>query len=153
MNRNSKFDQDKWSFFKRTLLVLMVVAYPILVSIYTMLPPLIGLVGYIIITNVDKNRVYALSGMLYLVNLDLNLTLPMLLSIFVIVMIYLLLYSNLKLLIRCRVCLLFILITMVDLFYYMSLFLYDFMFNTSTVIGDMLLVYYIVVDIFIGVLL
>jgi len=153
MNRNSKFDQDKRGFLKHTLLVLMVVAYPILVSIYTMLPPFIGLVGYIIITNIDKNRVYALSGMLYLVNLDLNLTLPMLLSIFVIVMIYVLLYKNLKLLIRCRVCLLFILITMVDLFYYMSLFLYDFMFNTSTVIGDMLLVYYIVVDIFVGVLL
>lgn len=153
MNRNSKFDPDKLSFFKRTLLVLMVVAYPILVSIYTMLPPLIGLVGYIIISNVDKNKVYALSGMLYLVNLDLNLTLPMLLSIFVIVMIYIFLYENLKLLIRCRVCLLFILIVMVDFFYYMSLFIYDIVFNTSTVIGDILLVYYIVVDIFVGVFL
>lgn len=153
MNRNSKFDRDELGFLKKTLLILMVVAYPILVSIYTMLPPLIGLVGYIIIINIDKNRLYTLSAMLYLVNLDLNLTLPMLLSIFIIVMVYMFLYENLKLLIRCRVCLIFLLIVMIDSFYYMSLFIYDFMFNTSTIVADMLLVYYIVVDIFIGVFL
>lgn len=153
MNRNSNFDKERLSFFHRALLVFMVVGYPILVSIYTMLPPLIGLVGYIIITNIDKNRVYALSGMLYLINLDLNSTLPMLLSIFIISMVYMLLYPNLKLLIRCRVCLLFVLIAMIDFFYYISLFIYDFLFNSSTIIGDMLLGYYIVVDIFIGVFL
>jgi hypothetical protein len=116
-----------------------------------MLPPLIGLAGYIIITNVDRNKIYALSGMIYLINLDLNLTLPMLLSVFVVIMIYIFLYSMLKLLIRCRVCLLFTLMVLIDLSYYLILFLYDAMFNTSTVISDMLLVYYIVVDILIGV--
>jgi len=153
MHRKRNFEEEQFRFLKKMLLVLIVVAYPILVSIYTMLPPLIGLVGYVIMTNIDKNRVYALSGMLYLVNLDLNLTLPILLSVFIIVLIYLLLYFNLKLLIRCQVCLIFVLIVMVDLCYYLSLFLYDFMFNTSTISGDMLLVYYFVVDIFVGVFL
>lgn len=153
MHRKRNFEEEQFRFLKKMLLVLIVVAYPILVSIYTMLPPLIGLAGYVIMTNIDKNRVYALSGMLYLVNLDLNLTLPILLSVFIIVLIYLLLYFNLKLLIRCQVCLIFVLIVMVDLCYYLSLFLYDFMFNTSTISGDMLLVYYFVVDIFVGVFL
>lgn len=153
MNRKKHYNEERLAFFKKVSLGFIVVVYPILVSIYTMLPPLIGLVGYIVIVNMDKNRLYALSGMFYLLNLDLNLTLPMLLSIFVIVLIYMLLYHKLKLLIRCRVCLLFVVIVLIDLLYYLSLFLYDFMFNTSTVIGDMLLVYYIVVDIFIGVFL
>ena len=118
-----------------------------------MLPPLIGLAGYIVIINLDKNKVYALSGMAYLVNLDLNLTLPMLLSTFITILIYVLFYYKLKLLIRCRVCLIFVLIVLIDFLYYVSLFLYDVMFNTSTVIGDILLVYYIFIDIFMGVFL
>jgi len=147
------FNGDKLNFLEKLGLFLVVVGYPVLVSIYSMLPPLIGLVGYIIIANVDKNKLYALAGMVYLLNLELNLTLPILLSIFVVVMTYIFLYSTLKLLIRCQVCLLFTMIVIVDTFYYLTLFLYDAMFQTTTVVGDMMLIYYIIVDIFIGVLL
>jgi len=147
------FNGDKLNFLEKLGLFLVVVGYPVLVSIYSMLPPLIGLAGYIIIANVDKNKLYALAGMVYLLNLELNLTLPILLSIFVVVMTYIFLYSTLKLLIRCQVCLLFTMIVIVDTFYYLTLFLYDAMFQTTTVVGDMMLIYYIIVDIFIGVLL
>lgn len=146
------FNGDKLNFLEKLGLFLVVVGYPVLVSIYSMLPPLIGLAGYIIIANVDKNKLYALAGMVYLLNLELNLTLPILLSIFVVVMTYIFLYSTLKLLIRCQVCLLFTMIVIVDTFYYLTLFLYDAMFQTTTVVGDMMLIYYIIVDIFIGVL-
>ncbi len=152
-NSFSNFNKKRLNFLEKIFLFSMVLLYPILVSIYSMLPPLIGLAGYIVITNVDKNRLYALSGMVYLVNLELNLTLPMLLSIFVVVMLYIFLYSPLKLLIRCRVCLVFVLMVLIDLIYYLTLFLYDVMFNTSTVVGDMLLVYYIAIDLLIGALL
>jgi len=153
MGSYNSFDNNKLTFIQKTFLFLFVFLYPVLVSMYTMLPPLIGFVGYIIITNMSKNKFLALSSMLYLFNLDLNLTLPMLLSTFVIVMIYIFLYSSLKLLIRCHVCLLFVLMVLIDFSYYISLFMYDLMFNSSTVIGDMLLVYYIVIDIFIGLFL
>ena len=154
MNRySSDFHRDKLDFLEKLGLILVVLGYPVLVSIYSMLPPLIGLVGYIIISNVNKNKIYALAGMVYLLNLELNLTLPMLLSIFVVVMTYIFLYSTLKLLIRCQVCFLFSMIVIIDAFYYLTLFLYDAMFQTTTVVGDMMLVYYIMVDILIGVLL
>ncbi len=154
MNRySSNFHRDKLDFLEKLGLFLVVIGYPVLVSIYSMLPPLIGLAGYIIISNVNKNKIYALAGMVYLLNLELNLTLPMLLSIFVVVMTYIFLYSPLKLLIRCRVCFLFSMIVIIDAFYYLTLFLYDAMFQTTTVVSDMMLVYYIMVDIFIGVLL
>ena len=153
MNRyNSNFHRDKLTFLEKLGLLLVIVGYPFLVSIYTMLPPLIGLAGYIIIVNIDRNKIYALSGMIYLLNLELNLTLPILLSIFVVVMIYIFLYYRLKLLIRCQVCFMFSMIVIVDTLYYLTLFLYDAMFQTTTVVGDMMLVYYIIVDIFIGVL-
>jgi hypothetical protein len=147
------FNSEKLNFLEKLGLFIVVIGYPILVSIYSMLPPLIGLAGYIIISNVDKNKVYALAGMVYLLNLELNLTLPMLLSIFVVIMTYIFLYSTLKLLIRCKVCFLFTMIVIVDTSYYLTLFLYDAMFQTTTVVGDMMLVYYIIVDILIGVIL
>jgi len=154
MNRyRSDFHRDKLNFLEKLGLFLVVIGYPFLVSIYSMLPPLIGLAGYIIISNVDRNKIYALAGMVYLLNLELNLTLPMLLSIFVVIMTYIFLYSTLKLLIRCNVCFLFTMIVIVDTFYYLTLFLYDAMFQTTTVVSDMTLLYYIIVDIFIGVLL
>jgi len=154
MNRyNKSFNRDKLAFLEKFGLFLVVIGYPVLVSIYSMLPPLIGLAGYIVISNVDKNKVYALAGMVYLLNLELNLTLPMLLSIFVVVMTYMFLYSTLKLLIHCQVCFLFTMVVILDASYYLTLFLYDAMFHTTTVVGDMMLVYYVMVDILIGVLL
>ncbi len=146
-------EQKKLSFLQWTSLVSLVAFYPILVSIYTMLPPLIGLVGYIVVTNMDKNRIYALAGMLYLVNLDLNLTLPLLLSVFMVVMVQVFIYPRLKRLIYCQVCLFLILIVVIDFLYYFSLFIYDFIFNSSTIIADVMLIFYIVVDVMIGVLL
>ncbi|SFV71161.1 hypothetical protein MNB_SV-13-440 [hydrothermal vent metagenome] len=146
-------DKEKLTLLQKIFLVSFILFYPFLVSIYTMLPPLIGLVGYIIISNLDKNVLYAWGGFFYLANLELNLSLPLLLSFFIIIVIHSLFYSKLKLLIRCRVCFLFTLMVLIDFSYYLGLFLYDMIFNTSSIIGDMLLAYYIAVDILIGVFL
>jgi len=146
-------DKEKLSLLQKILLVSIVLFYPFLVSIYTMLPPLIGLVGYIIISNIGKNLLYPWAGFFYLLNLELNSSLPVLLSFFIIIMVYSLVYSTLNLLMRCRVCLIFTLIIIIDFSYYIGLFLYDIIFNTSSVIGDMLLIFYIVIDILIGVFL
>ncbi len=146
-------DKEKLTLFQKIFLILFILFYPFLVSVYTMLPPLIGLVGYGIISHFDKNVLYSWAGFIYLVNLELNSSLPLLLSFFIIIVIYTLFYSKLKLLIRCRVCLLFVLMVLIDLSYYSALFLYDIIFDTSSIIGDMLLVYYIAIDILIGVFL
>ncbi len=149
----NKFDDEGFGFRKKLFLFLFVLLYPMLVSIYTILPPLIGLAGYIFIVNIDSKKIYSVSAFFYLVNLDLNLTLPLFFSTAVTILILIFVYNRLKLLIRCRVCLIFTLIVLIDFIYYITLFVYDFIFNTSTVIGDILLVYYIVIDILVGVML
>ncbi|CAA6798985.1 MAG: Unknown protein [uncultured Sulfurovum sp.] len=153
MNKYDSFEEEGLSVALKTLIILFVLIYPLFVSMYTMLPPLIGLVGYILIINIEKESTYAFAPLFYLLNLDLNLSLPLLLSTFMIMVIYFFIYTPLKRLVRCKVCLLFAIIIIIDSLYYISLFLYDFMFNTTTVLADMLLVYYIVIDILIGVLL
>ena len=153
MNKFQGLDNHGLTVVQKIFLLFFVLFYPFLVSIYTMLPPLIGLAGYVIISNFEKNILYAWSGFFYLINLELNSSLPLFLSFFLIILVYALIYSNLKLLIRCRICLLFALMVIIDFSYYVGLFLYDIIFDTSSVIGDMLLVYYIVVDILVGVFL
>ena len=147
------YDNEGLSFTKKTFLILFVLFYPLLKSMYPILPPLIGLAGYIFIINVGYKNFYSISALFYLLNLDLNLTLPLLLSISMISLILVFLYEPLQRLVRCKVCLLFALMAIIDFVYYMSIFVYDFIFNTSTVIGDMLLVYYIIIDILIGMML
>ena len=153
MNRFDNFDDEGLTFIQKASISLFILFYPLFVSMYTMLPPLIGVVGYLLIVNIEKEKFYLFAPFLYLVNLDLNLSLPLLLSTFIIMMIYIFIYIPLKRIVRCKVCLLFALVMIIDVLYYLSLFVYDFIFNTSTILADMLLVYYIVIDVFIGVLL
>ncbi|CAA6814912.1 MAG: Unknown protein [uncultured Sulfurovum sp.] len=153
MNRFDSFEEEGLSTPQKILLVLFVIIYPLFVSMHTMLPPLIGLVGYVLIIAIEKEQVYAFAPLFYLLNLDLNLSLPLLLSTFIIMLIYFFIYMPLKRLVRCKVCLLFATITIIDVLYYIFLFIYDFIFNVNTVLADMLLIYYIMIDILLGVLL
>ncbi|HIO95203.1 MAG TPA: hypothetical protein EYG67_00090 [Campylobacterales bacterium] len=139
-----------WEWFP---LMSIVIFYPMLVSIYTILPPLIGIAGLVIITNIDRNKVYALAGMLYLINLDLNLTLPSLLSLFSAIIIYALVYPTTKLMIRCKKCLALFLIILMNAIFYTSLFLYDIIFSSKTIVADSMLILYILLDILIGLFL
>jgi len=150
MYRYSNFEKRKSRNLQHFFVTLFVLIYPMLVSIYTLLPPLIGLVGYIIIINLHRDKLIAFLGMFYLLNLDLNLTLPLLLSIFAVILIYMLFYTKLKLLISCHNCLFFILVIIIDFGYYSMLFIYDLMFASSTVLADGHIVYYIIVDLLLG---
>ncbi len=151
--RDDRRERRDLGWFGLSMVGLMVFFYPMLTSIYGMFPPLIGVVGLMIIYTIDTNRPLALLGMLYLVNLDLNLGLPILLSLFSVVVIYLLVYPSAKLMIRCKRCLALFLIILVDAFYYVSLFIYDFIFSFKTIVADETLIFYILFDIFMGLFL
>jgi len=146
-------DRHSLKFLEWIVIIFIVGFYPMLVSIYPLLPPFIGIVGLFIINNMDKNIIYPLSGMLYLVHLDLNLTLPFLLSVFSVIFIKIFIYSSAKLVIRCKVCLNLFMILLIDAFYYISLFLYDIILDSKTIIADPILTYYILSDFIIGFLL
>jgi len=144
--------RDRYSlkFLEWVFIIFAVGFYPMLTSIYPLLPPLIGIAGLVIIYNMDKNVIYPLAGMLYLVHLDLNLTLPFMLSIFSVIFIRMFIYSTAKLMIRCKICLTLFLILLVDAFYYINLFLYDIILDSKTIIADPILTYYILSDFIIG---
>ncbi len=127
--------------------------YPMLTSIYTVLPPLIGIVGVFVIYYMEKNKLYTFLGMIYLLNLDFNGGLPLLLSLLVVVLVYILIYPSAKLIINCKKCLALFLIIFIDILYYSSLFMYDFIFSLNTIVADSTLIFYIIIDFMIGILL
>jgi len=129
------------------------IVYPMFTSIYAFLPPLIGIVGLFIIYNIDKNKLNSFFGILYLINLDFNASLPLFFSFVVIIFIYILVYPLAKLVINCRKCLAIFLIIFIDILYYTTLFLYDFIFSLDTITADATLLFYIVIDLMIGLLL
>ena len=135
------------------LLLAFAILYPMLTSIYTILPPLIGIVGLFIIYNMEKNKLYTFLGMLYLLNLDFNASLPLLLSLVIVVLVYILIYPSAKLIINCKKCLALFLIMFIDILYYTSLFMYDFIFSLNTIVADSTLIFYVIIDFMIGVLL
>lgn len=153
LKRFRSLQEEGISLVEKTVLTLFVLLYPLFVSMYTMLPPLIGLAGYFILIYIEKEKVYIFAPLFYLLNLDFNLSLPLFFSIFITILIYMFVYTPLKRTVYCKSCLLVILVIIIDFAYYVGLFIYDFMFNTNTVLAEMLLVYYIVLDILIGVLL
>jgi len=146
-------EEDKRKFIEWVFIVSFTLFYPMLVSMYPLLPPLIGIVGVYIILKLEKDVVKTLFAMVYLMNLDLNLGLPFILSIFSILTINTFVYPSAKLIISCRSCLIVFLIFLIDVFYYFNLFLYDFIFSGETIIANSMLWFYILVDITVGILL
>ena len=150
MRKRVDIYRQEIGFWRWIVIIFIVLFYPLLVSIYTMLPPLIGIAGLVIIYYFEKNWIYAMAGILYLLNIDLNLGLPLLLSSFSTVLIYYLVYPSVQSMIRCKTCLSLFLIVLIDAFYCMNPFIYDFIFSSSVVAGDLTLIFYIVMDILLG---
>jgi len=153
MNRFMRHEREGLSFIQKVLLVLFVIFYPMFISMHTMFPPFIGIAAYFLIVHAEKESKYVFAPLGYLLNLDLNLSLPLFLSIAITVLVYMFVYTPMKRLVQCKVCLIFALIFFIDFSYYVALFVYDFIFQTSTVLADMLLVYYIAIDILVGVMI
>jgi len=150
MRKRVDMNRQEIGFWRWAVIIFVVFFYPLLVSIYIILPPLIGIAGLAIIYYFEKNWIYAMAGILYLLNIDLNLGLPIFLSSFSIILIYYLIYPTARLVVRCKTCLLLFLIILIDTFYYMNLFIYDFIFSSSTIKGDLTLIFYIMMDILLG---
>ena len=131
-----------------------VLLYPILISMYVFLPLFIGFAGYMIIWGIDGHGVrYIWFPLLYLLNLEANLSLPMFLSLLAILLFYLTLYERIRYFKRCSVCVGLLSVVAIDLYYFILILEYDFMFDTTSIFINSLLFYSLVFDLIFVVLL
>jgi len=136
------------------VLVLFTLFYPMLISIYVFLPLFIGAMSYTLIQGIEKDKTFSLViAIIYLINLEVNLTLPLFLTIISSFIFYVTLYPSLKYFRKCKVCKPLISVILLDIFYLGALFAFDFIFQTHSIGLDMILLYSLVVDMLIVVLL
>jgi len=125
-----------------------------LVSIYVTMPLFIGFAGYLILQGLDgKGWRYILFPLLYLLNLEINLSLPLLLSLLAVLAYYLFLYPSVLFFKRCRVCVALISVLSIDLIYFGLIMTYDFIFEIQSIQVNLLLLYSLTMDAILAVLL
>ncbi len=130
------------------LVIAFVIFYPMLISIYVFLPLMIGFMGYILILGLDKPRtIYIIIGIVYLTNLEVNLSLPLFLSVLTVILFYITIYPHLYILKKCTVCIPLLSVIFINLIYFVMLLMYDMFFSESSIVVDQLLLYSLVVDI------
>lgn len=133
---------------------LFVAFYPMLISIYVFLPLLIGAMSYVLIMGIEKGNLAAiLISIVYMVNLEVNLSLPLFFILIVTLLFYVVIYPYLTHFRVCNVCKPLLSVLFLDLCYLGSLFVFDFVFQTQSIFLDSILLYSLIVDMLIVVIL
>ena len=133
---------------------LFVFFYPMLISIYVFLPLFIGAMSYMFVLGLEKEKTsYILISIFFMMNIDVNLSLPTFMIIISELLFFVLVYPSLKHFRKCRVCRPILSVLLLDLMYLACLFSYDFVFQTQSIVLDKILLYSLVVDMLIVVIL
>lgn len=133
--------------------VLFVLLYPLLISIYVFLPLCIGAVGYLLVYGIDTNKPFVvLLSSVYALNLEINLSLPIFMIVISVLLFYVFIYPSLKHFGRCKICQPLLSVLLIDAIYLASLFLYDFIFQTQSIVLDSILLYSLIIDLLIAVM-
>ena len=133
---------------------LFVFFYPMLISIYVFLPLFIGAMSYMFILGLEKEKTaYILISIFFMMNIEVNLSLPTFLIIISALLFYVLIYPYLRHFRKCKVCRPILSVLLLDLLYLACLFSYDFVFQTQSIVLDKILLYSLVVDMLIVMIL
>ena len=100
----------------------------------------------------EKTSFILLAGF-YMINLEVNLSLPIFLTIISTLMFYVIIYPYFKHFRKCRLCRPLLSVVVLDLFYLGCLFAYDFIFQTQSIVLDDILLYSLIVDMLVVVIL
>ncbi len=149
-----KLNRSLYFAFIWASVLLFIVFYPMLISIYVFLPLLIGVMGYVFIQGIEKGKTrYIFVAIIYFINLEVNLSLPFFLIFISSLLVYVLFYHSLLYFRKCRVCRPVLSVLLIDAVYLGSLLSYDFIFQTNSIVLDNILLYSLIVDLLIVVIL
>ena len=136
------------------LILLFIIIYPMLISVYVFLPLFIGVMGYFFLRGIEEVQYpYLFVSILYFTNLEVNLSLPLFLMIISTLLVYVLFYQNLTYFRRCQICKPILTVILIDVSYIGMLLAYDFVFEASSIVLDTLLLYSLIVDILVVIIL
>ena len=131
-----------------------VIIYPMLISMYVTLPLFIGFSGLMLILGIEEDRpYYTILSLFYMLNLEINLSLPLLLIPISVMVFYAFIKNRLSFLKMCNICIYVVTVAMINLIYFMLLGFYDFFTSHSSINYDSILLFSIIYDIIAVVLI
>jgi len=134
--------------------IFIVIVYPMLISIYVVLPLFIGFSGLMFIKGLDEdNYLYIIFSFIYILNLELNLSLPLMLIVTSILFFYFFIKPKLTFLKLCPICINVATVIFVDVIYFIFLALYDFATEQSSINYDSLILFSVLYDLIAAVLI
>lgn len=135
-------------------MIIFILFYPMLISIYVFLPLLIGGMAYILVEGIESEKpYYIVVAIIYILNLEINLSLPMFLIFITSLLFYIMIYPSLLHFRHCQICRPLLSVVFLDIIYLGSLFFYDFIFQVETIVLDKILLYSLIVDMLLVVIL
>ena len=144
----------QYNLFFGFLFLAFTLFYPLLISIYVFFPLFIGAIGYLFIYGIEKRKpLYSLFAFIYMINLEINLALPLFLIIISTLIFYRLFYFPINKLKICRACKSVLYILFLDFIYVGVLYCFDFIFQTQSIILDKILLYSLLLDMLVLVVL
>lgn len=132
----------------------VIMLYPMLISIYVVLPLFIGFAGLMFIIGLEKEKfLYTLFSAAYMINLEINLSLPLFLLLISTMIFYLFFSKKLLFIKLCRVCVYIVTVVAINMIYLLILGAYDTITQQHSINYDGLILVSVVYDIIAAVLL
>lgn len=136
------------------LLALFSFIYPMFISMYVFLPLFIGTAGYMLVMGYETDKLwFVYMAIFYMLNIEINLSLPILLILIASLLFYRFIYFRLLYLRNCPLCKPILSVLFINFIYFGMLLTYDFIFETQSIVLDTILLYSLIVDMLIVVLL
>ena len=134
--------------------IVIVIFYPMLISIYVTLPLFVGFSGLIFVLGLEKERYdYILYALIYMFSLELNLSLPLILMPISALIFYFYFRQKLAFIKLCKRCVYIVTVLLINFIYFLLLGGYDFITDQSSVNYDHLLIFSFVYDVIAAVLI
>ena len=132
----------------------VVIIYHMLISIYVNLPLFIGFAGLIFILGLEEENItYIIVSFLYMLNFEINLSLPLLLLPISAILFYYFVKIKLNILKLCKVCVYILTVFLIDFIYFILLAGYDFIAEQSSVNYTSILIISLIYDIIAAILI
>lgn len=132
----------------------IVIVYPAVISMYVTLPLFVGFAGLMFIMGFELERpLYSLLAFIYMLSLEINLSLPILLIAIASTIYYLSVLNRLSILKHCKKCIYIITVISINLIYFLLLGGYDLLTHQSSIDYNYIIIYSIIFDIIAAVLI
>ena len=134
--------------------VLTIIVYPMFISMYVTLPLFVGFVGLMMVIGIEEERrAYTLFALIYMLNLEINLSLPMFIMPISVMVFYIFIKDKLAIIKLCKICVRVVSVILINAIYFFILANYDFITDQSSVNYDSLLLSSVLFDIIAVVLI